>query len=405
VPHFEKMLYDNAQLVGLYARWGGDLGSRVARETADFMLRELGTADGGFASALDADSVDPLGKHREGAFYAWTPVQLDDVLGADGAWAAALLSVTPEGTFEDGASTLQLRRDPPDTERWASARLRLLASRETRERPAIDDKVVAAWNGLAISGLLDAGLRLGETAYVEAATRCASYVWAVHWVDGRLRRVSRDGAVGAHAGVLEDYGCLATAYVDLAAATADNTWLDRARALLDVAVEHFGTGDGGFFDTADDAEALVARPRDPGDNASPSGLSSLVHALLGYAALTGSGEHRDLAERGLTSVVEIARRAPRFAGWSLAAAEAALGGPVEIAVVGAADDPVRRELARVAREHPGSVVVVAEPGTPGIPLLEGRDLVDGRAAAYVCRQLVCRLPVTTVGGLRKELKR
>ncbi len=408
VPHFEKMLYDNAQLVGLYARWGGELGDRVARETADFMIRELGTAEGAFASALDADSLDAHGRHREGAFYAWTPAQLDEVLGADANWAAALLSVTSQGTFEEGASTLQLRQDladPPDVTRWASARARLLAAREARERPARDDKVVAAWNGLAVSGLLDTGLRLDLQEYVDVALRCASYVWQVHWVDGRLRRVSRDGLVGTPAGVLEDYGCLATAYVELAAATADSTWLERARALLDVAVGHFATGDGGFFDTADDAEALVARPRDPGDNASPSGLSSLVHALVGYAALTGSGEHRDLAERALSSVVEIARRAPRFAGWSLAAAEAALSGPVEIAVVGAAADPVRAELARVARQHATAVVVVAEPGTTGIPLLEGRDLVDGGAAAYVCRQLVCERPVTASDELRAALGR
>jgi uncharacterized protein YyaL (SSP411 family) len=413
VPHFEKMLYDNAQLVGLYARWGGELGDRVARETADFMIRELGTEEGGFASALDADSLDEQGRHREGAFYAWTPAQLDQVLGADAEWAATLLSVTHAGTFEEGASTLQLRQDPADASRWASVRQRLLAARETRTRPALDDKVVAAWNGLAISGLLDAGLLLDEPRYVEAARRCASYLWEVHWVEpapgsgqaARLRRVSRHGRVGAHAGVLEDYGCLASAYVDLAAATADGAWLERARELLDVAVEHFGSGDGGFFDTADDAEALVARPRDPGDNASPSGLSSITHALLGYAALTGSGEHRDLAERALASVVEIARRAPRFAGWSLAAAEAALSGPIEVAIVGAADDPARDELARVARElaPPGAVIVVATPGAGRIPLLDGRDLVDGRAAAYVCRQLVCERPVTDADALRGAL--
>ena len=323
--------------------------------------------------------------------------------------------VTDSGTFEEGASTLQLRTDPDDAGRWASVRQRLLDARSGRARPARDDKVVAAWNGLAVSGLVDAGLRLDAPEYLEAAVRCASYLWDVHWVPstgsgqatGRLRRVSRDGVVGAHAGVLEDYGCLATAYVDLAAATADPVWLERARTLLDVAVARFAAGDGGFFDTADDAEALVSRPRDPADNASPSGLSSLAHALLGYAALTGSGEHRSLAEGALTSVVEIARKAPRFAGWSLAAAEAALTGPVEIAVVGADDDPARAELARVAREAslPGSVVVVAAPGVTGIPLLEGRDLVDGRAAAYVCRDLVCERPVTDVAALREALAR
>jgi uncharacterized protein YyaL (SSP411 family) len=407
VPHFEKMLYDNAQLVGLYARRGGDLGRRVARESADFLLAELGTAEGAFASALDADSPDASGHSREGAYYAWTRADLDTVLGDDAGWAAQLLTVTDAGTFEDGASTLQLRADPDDAERWAGVRQRLLDARSARARPARDDKVVAAWNGLAVSGLVDAGLRLDVPAYVDAAVRCASYLWEVHWTDGRLRRVSRDGVVGAHAGVLEDYGCVATAYVDLAAATADPVWLERARVLLDVAVAHFAAGDGGYFDTADDAEVLVARPRDPADNASPSGLSSLAHALLGYAALTGSGEHRSLAESALTSVVEIARRAPRFAGWSLAAAEAALSGPVEIAVVGADDDPARAELARLAREAslPGSVVVVAEPGVQGIPLLEARDLVDGSAAAYVCRDLVCERPVTDVAALRQALAR
>ena len=415
VPHFEKMLYDNAQLLGLYARRGGELGDRVARETADFLLAELGTAEGAFASALDADSPDPSGHSREGAYYAWTPAELDAVLGDDAAWAARLLSVTDSGTFEEGASTLQLRADPDDARRWASVRQKLLDARSGRARPARDDKVVAAWNGLAVSGLVDAGLRLDAPEYVAAAVRCASYLWDVHWVPstgsgqatGRLRRVSRDGVVGAHSGVLEDYGCLATAYLDVAAATADSVWLMRARTLLDVAVAHFAAGDGGFFDTADDAEGLVSRPRDPADNASPSGLSSLVHALLGYAALTGSGEHRSLAERALTSVVEIARKAPRFAGWSLAGAEAALSGPVEIAVVGADDDPARADLARVAREAslPGSVVVVAAPGVTGIPLLEGRDLVNGRAAAYVCRDLVCERPVSDAAALRQALAR
>ncbi|GGF54165.1 thioredoxin domain-containing protein [Marmoricola endophyticus] len=393
VPHFEKMLYDNAQLLGLYARWGTPLGDRVTAETADFCLRELRTAQGAYASALDADSPDATGRSVEGAYYAWTPEQLREVLAPDDAvWAADLLSVTLAGTFEHGASTLQLLADPDDPARWDAVRTTLLAARDLRARPARDDKVVTAWNGLMISGLLDAGHRLERPDLVEAAVACGSFLWDVHWVDGRLRRASRDGVVGAPVGVLEDYGCLATAYVDLAAATADAVWLDRAHALLDVATTHFETGDGGFFDTAADAESLVARPRDPADNASPSGLSSLVHALLGYAALTGSGEHRAVAEQALASVVEIARRAPRFAGWSLAAADAALDGPVEVAVAGSGTQA--QALARAARRISGALVVVAEPGASRIPLLKGRGLVDGRAAAYVCRQLVCERPVT-----------
>ncbi len=260
VPHFEKMLYDNAQLLGLYARWGGPMGERVAAETADFMLRELRTDEGGFASALDADS-----EGVEGKFYAWTPAELVDVLGPeDGAWAAQLFEVTGAGTFEHGSSTLQLLTDPDDPQRYADVRARLLAARETRVRPARDDKVVAAWNGLAISGLCDAGLRLGREEYVAAAVAAGELLARLHVdADGRLLRVSRDGVAGRHAGVLEDHGLVASAYLSLLQATGDPIWLSRAEALLEAALEHFRADDGGFHDTADHAETLgrpSARP-------------------------------------------------------------------------------------------------------------------------------------------------
>ena len=416
VPHFEKMLYDNAQLLGVYARWwrqsGDPLGERVARQTADFLLRELRTEQGGFASALDADT-----EGVEGKFYVWTPAQLVEVLGADdGAWAAQLLEVTDAGTFEHGQSTLQLRADPDDPARWESVRARLLEARATRTRPARDDKVVAAWNGLAAASLAEAGALLGEQRYVDAAVDAMRLVVDLH-LDGRtLRRVSRDGVVGRHAGVLEDYACVAHGALALLSATGDVTWLGAARTLLDVALSMFAAGDGGFFDTAEDAEQLLSRPRDPSDNASPSGQSALVHALLGYTAVTGSGRHRDAAEGALRNVRTLAERVPRFAGWSLAAAEAALAGPLEVAVVGVEADPDRDELARVARtcSSPGLVVVVGEPSdvAPGetddpgtVPLLAGRGLVDGRAAAYVCRGMVCDRPVTDPADLAGLLRR
>ncbi|HSE70541.1 MAG TPA: thioredoxin domain-containing protein [Nocardioidaceae bacterium] len=405
VPHFEKMLYDNAQLAGLYARWwrrtGDPLGARVARETADFMIAELGTAEGGFASALDADS-----EGVEGKFYAWTPAELTQVLGAeDGAWAASLLSVTGAGTFEHGTSTLQLLRDPDDPARWDSVRSRLFEARSARVRPGRDDKVVAAWNGLAISALVEVGLLLDEPRHVDAARRAGELLARLHLRDGRLLRVSRDGAAGPHAGVLEDHGCVAAGFLALFSATGDPVWLARAGDLLDVALARFGADEGGFHDTADDAEALVARPRDPSDNASPSGQSALVHALLGYAAVTGSGRHRDAAEAALRNVRTLAERVPRFAGWSLAAAEAALAGPLEVAVVGEEGDPARASLERVARHaaSPGAVVVVGAPAASDVPLLEGRGLVEGRAAAYVCRQMVCDRPVTTPEELARLL--
>ncbi|QNN51656.1 thioredoxin domain-containing protein [Nocardioides mesophilus] len=406
VPHFEKMLYDNAQLLGVYARWwrqGGDpLAERVARETADFLIAELGTAQGGFASALDADS-----EGVEGKFYAWSPAELVEVLGEDdGAWAADLLTVTEAGTFEHGTSTLQLLRDPDDPGRWESIRARLLRARADRVRPARDDKVVAAWNGLAISSLAQAGALLDEPRYVDAAVAAGRLLVDLHLDGPALLRVSRDGVAGRHTGVLEDYACVADGFLALSSVTGDGEWATRAGSLLDQALTRFAADDGGFYDTAVDAEALVARPRDPSDNASPSGQSALVHALLGWAALTGSGRHRDAAEAALRQVRVLAERVPRFAGWSLAAAEAALAGPVEVAVVGDADDPARAELERTARRttSPGAVVAVGAPGSPGgpaaaVPLLADRPLVDGHAAAYVCRGMVCDRPVTTVEEL------
>jgi uncharacterized protein len=390
VPHFEKMLYDNGLLLGLYARWGGPMGERVAAETADFMLRELRTEDGGFASALDADS-----EGVEGKFYAWTPAQLADVLGEDdGAWAARVFEVTEAGTFEHGSSTLQRLRDPDEPDRYAHVRARLLAARATRVRPARDDKVVAAWNGLAISGLCDAGLLLGRGEYVAAAVAAGELLARLHMdAEGRLLRVSRDGVAGRHAGVLEDHGLVASAYLSLLQATGDTVWLARAASLLDTALEHFRADDLGFHDTSDHAETLVARPRDPSDNASPSGLSAMVHALATYAALTGSGRHRQAAEEALGTVHALVEKAPRFAGWSLAAAQVMLDGPVEVAVVGPAG-PDRDALERRARTIPGSVVVVAETARDDLPLLVGRTPVGGRPAAYVCRNLVCERPVT-----------
>jgi uncharacterized protein len=387
VPHFEKMLYDNAQLVGLYARRGGALGERVAGGTADFLLRELLTPEGGLASALDADS-----EGEEGRFYVWTPGQLEEALGAeDGQWATALFDVT--GTFEHGTSTLQLLRDPDDWARLDDVRARLLAAREQRVRPARDDKVVAGWNGLAIAGLCDAGRLLGREEYVDAALTAGRLLVDVHLVDGRLRRVSRDGRAGAPGGVLEDYGAVAGGFLALCGVTGEAEWLDRATLLLDRALTLFRADDGGFFDTPEDGERLVSRPRDPGDNASPSGTSATIHALTAAHALTGDSRWRDAADEALATVALLATRAPRFAGWSLAAAQADADGAPEIAVVGAAG-PERDALEQRARSWPGAVVVVADGPRAGIPLLRARNAVDGRPAAYVCRNQVCAAPVT-----------
>jgi uncharacterized protein len=402
VPHFEKMLYDNALLLRAYLHryrsTGSPLAERIARETADFVLRDLGTPQGGFASALDADT-DGV----EGLTYVWTPEQMREVLGDDAPAAAGLFRVTPAGTFEHGASTLQLPRDAENPAQWQEWRALLLAARTTRPQPARDDKVVAAWNGLAIAALAEAAMVLAEPRYLAAATACAKLLLDLHLVDGRLRRTSRDGVVGEALAVAEDYGDVAEGLLVLHQAGADPRWLRAAGELLEFALAHFGDGAGGFFDTGDDAEQLVRRPKDPADNAAPSGSSALANALVTYSALTGSLEHRSAAEAALAVVGGLGTRQPRFLGWGLAAAEALVSGPVQIAVVG---EPGGGELTAAAWRHrpPGGVVLSGAPDAPGVPLLADRPLVQGGAAAYVCRGMVCDLPVTTVDDLVKSLK-
>jgi uncharacterized protein YyaL (SSP411 family) len=398
VPHFEKMLYDNALLLRVYVHWarqsGSELARRVARETSDFLLTELRTAEGGFASALDADSDG-----EEGVFYVWTPQQLEEALGTDdGTEAARVFGVTRPGNFERGASTLRLDCDPHDAERHRDLVRRLLAARERRTRPARDDKVVAAWNGLAIAALAEAGLVLDEPRLVVAAEEAARLVVGVHLTEsGQLRRVSRDGAVGAPAGVLEDYACLADGLLTLFGATGDRQWYDHASLLVHQIRTRFGDGAGGFFDTADDAEVLLKRPRDPTDNVTPSGESMTAGVLLTLSALSGDGDDRRSAEALLSALAGLAQQAARYAGHALSVTEAWHDGPRQVAVVGAADDPARHGLVRAAfrLSHPGAVVAQGAPGSDIPALLEGRGLVDDKAAAYVCHDFVCDLPVTS----------
>ncbi|WP_419997436.1 thioredoxin domain-containing protein [Streptomyces boninensis] len=420
VPHFEKMLYDNALLARVYAHlWratGSGLARRVALETAEFLVRELRTEEGGFASALDADSDRADGTHTEGAYYVWTPEELRDVLGEeDAGLAAAFFGVTEDGTFEEGASVLQLPDGEmlADAARIESVRERLLAARDRRPRPGRDDKVVAAWNGLAIAALAEIGAYFERPDLIEAATGAADLLVRVHMDDasGRLARTSRDGVAGASAGVLEDYADVAEGLLALTAVTGEPAWLELAGLLLDTVLRHFSGGEGAaeggaFHDTADDAESLIRRPQDPTDSATPSGWTAAAAALLSYAAYTGSGRHREAAERGLGIVTALGPRAPRFIGWGLAAGEAALDGPREVAVVGPDGDQVTDELHRTAlvSTAPGAVVVRGEPGVGGVPLLADRPLVGGAPAAYVCRRFVCAAPVTDAKQLEEQLR-
>ncbi len=405
VPHFEKMLYDNALLLRAYAHWarrtGDPLARRVAAETAAFLINDL--TDGGmFTSALDADAAG-----SEGSTYVWTPAQLRAVLGEDdGAWAAELFAVTDEGTFEHGSSVLQLPRDPEDAGRYERVREALLEARRGRPQPPRDDKIVTAWNGLAVTALAEAAVALDDPALLRAAERCADSVLALHLVDGRLRRASLGGRVGASAAVLEDHAMLATGLLALYQQTARRDRLDSATGIIDLALAHFADPDrpGRWFDSADDAERLLVRPADPADGATPSGASSMAEALLTAAHLVDDDRASRYAEAAADTLLAhsaLLARAARAAGHWLAVAEAAVRGPLQVAV--ATGDPADSALLAEARRiAPGGTVVVGGP-VDSMPLLAGRDRVGGADAAYICRGRVCDLPVTGAAELAGAL--
>jgi uncharacterized protein YyaL (SSP411 family) len=426
VPHFEKMLYDNALLTGVYTHlwrrtgqqrgWdGGALARRVAEETCDFMLRELRTQEGGLAASLDADSDG-----SEGAFYVWTPAQLREVLGEeDGEFAARAFRVTAAGTFEHGASVLQRLTETDERERFDRIRGILLTAREGRTRPGRDDKVVAAWNGMAIGALAEAGVLFDRPDFLTAATEAAELLVSVHYSGpkesspvvgtARILRTSRDGTAGPSAGLLEDYACVASGLLKLSGMTGEARWVTVAGALLDTVLTAFADGNGGFYDTADDGERLIFRPADPTDNATPSGAFAAADALLSYAALTGEERHRDAAVAALKVLPPIAAKYPRAGGMGLAVAEALLSGPAEIAIVGPDDDPRTADLLRAALHvaPPGAVFALgAGSASDGdaVPLLADRPLVSGSPAAYVCRGFTCHAPVTTPAALRETLR-
>jgi uncharacterized protein len=407
IPHFEKMLYDNALLLCVYTHLARLTGSvtahRVAEDTAAFMLDALGTEQGGFAASLDADTDG-----HEGLTYVWSPRQLTDVLGSeDGQWAAKLLVVTKVGTFEPGTSVLQLPTDPDDPERWQRVRAALLAARSDRPQPGRDDKVVTEWNGMAITALAEAGGVFGRPEWIAAAVAAAELMLGTHLVDGRLRRSSRDGVVGTAAGVLADHAWLIEGLLALHQVTGADRWRDAALPLLELAQQHFADPEhtGAWFDTASDAEALFRRPVSFTDNATPAGASAMAGALLTASALTGSEAYRAAAEASVARAGVVPAKAPQAAGHWLTVAEALAHGPIQVAVIGAAGDAARAALENRARwAAPGGAIVLA--GEPGAehPVLTGRDLVSGVAAAYICHGFVCDRPVTSPDEVQAQLR-
>jgi uncharacterized protein YyaL (SSP411 family) len=402
VPHFEKMLYDNAQLARVYVHaWQVTRDARyreVVEETIEFVLRELRTADGGFASSLDADT-----EGEEGATYVWTKPEVDEVLGAESEAFAAAYDVTENGNWE--GRTILRRVADGDEGALSAARGRLLAVRDTRPQPGRDDKVLTAWNGLMIAALAEAGAALDNAGWIAAAEGAADLLLSrVRDENGRLRRSWKDGRA-LHSGVLEDYANLADGLLSLYEATFDERWFLCARELADQILEHFVDPSGGFFDTADDHEALITRPKGLQDNAVPSGNAMAATVLQRLAALTGERRYADAAEGAIATVTAFVHRYPTaFAQW-LSAIAFSLGDPLEVAISGAPDDPGTRALAEVVSSgyRPFAVLAVGQHEDTQVPLLEDRPMRDGKPTAYVCRAFACRAPVTEPPDLAAQL--
>jgi uncharacterized protein YyaL (SSP411 family) len=390
VPHFEKMLYDNALLARAYLHgWQVSAQERFRRvccETLDWALREMRGPEGGFCSALDADS-----EGVEGKFYVWTESELREALGSDQLAEAALGYFRP-ARFEHGL-ILEGRGPSPPARVLEDIRDRLLEARSHRIRPGLDDKRLTAWNALMITALAEAGAVLDRSDYVQAAIDCATFVLGdLRDAQGRLLRTWKDGR-GRLAAYLEDHAFLLEALIGLYEATGDPRWYGEATTLADAMIERFSDPErGGFYTTADDHEPLAARRKDLEDTPIPSGNSAAAFGLLRLALLSGEGKYERHALGVLRLLFPLAARHPQAFGHLLQAADFYLAPVKEVAIVGPSGEA--DELLRVVRGAYRPHLVLATGRADGVPLLEGREPVDGHAAAYVCEHFICQAPVT-----------
>jgi uncharacterized protein YyaL (SSP411 family) len=393
VPHFEKMLYDNALLARAYLHgWqvtGEQLFRDVTEETLDWALRELRGPEGGFMSALDADS-----EGVEGKFYVWGLDELVDLAGED---AAAWFGATSRGNFEGANIPVRGPGEPEGRGEW---RRRLYEARARRVWPAIDGKRLTSWNALMIAALAEAGAVLGREDYLDAARDCAGFVLAeLREGDGRLLRSWKDGQARLNA-YLEDHAYLVEALLTLYESSFEPRWFAAAREIADAMIERFADSEhGGFFETSSDHERLLARRKDLEDHPIPSGNSSAAYALLRLGALTGEHRYEHHAVSVLRLLHELAPRHPQAFAHLLQALDFHLSQPREVALVG--DDVRPLEAVVRARFRPHIVLAGGEAG--GVPLLEGREPIDGRAAAYVCERFACKAPVTEPEELERLL--
>ena len=420
VPHFEKMLYDNALLARLYLHaWqvtGNPLYRRITEETLDYVLREMTDPDGGFYSAQDADSEGVDGK-----FFVWTPDELRPLLGNDADLVMGYYGVTERGNFEGSnilnvstpleAYASQRRVSEADlTAAIARARAVLLDAREQRIHPLRDDKVLTSWNGMMLRSFAEAGAALGRDDYLDAAGANAAFLLdRMRDENRRLLRTWRNGEAKLN-GYLEDYACLADGLLALHEATLEPRWLREAVSVADGMIALFwDDAVGGFYDTGSDHETLVIRPRDVFDNAQPSGSSVASDVLLRLAVVTGNNDFSTKGATPLRAMQQLMGRAPAATGHWLGALDFYVSLPREIVIVGPMEDSVTGDMldAVSARFMPNRVLVgVADPANPplkGSPLLEQRVMQGGRPTAYVCENYTCQQPVTDAESLSAQL--
>ncbi|HET9918336.1 MAG TPA: thioredoxin domain-containing protein [Ktedonobacteraceae bacterium] len=412
VPHFEKMLYDNALLSRLYLHayvvTGNPFYSEVVTQTLDYIVREMTSPEGGFYSTQDADS-----EGEEGKFYVWTPQEIEASLPvADVQAFLTYYDVTPEGNFE-GKNILHVPHPVQEVADAVETSLDVLVPTLERDRsllfherakrvpPGRDDKVLTAWNGMMLRSFAEAGRYLSRPDYIQVAICNAEFLLGNLYQDGRLLRTYKDGR--AHLkGYLEDYAFLADGLLALYEASFDSRWFVEARRLMDEAVRLFADEqNGGFYDTGTDAQALVTRPKDIMDNATPAGNSVAAEVLLRLAAYTGDEQYRKRAESYLQALADVIVQHPQAFGEVLGALDFALSPVKEIAILGDLRGADTRALLEVVNQRylPNSVLAAASPADAiaiqAIPLLEDRPLKDDKATAYVCENFACLLPVTT----------
>ena len=425
VPHFEKMLYDNAQLSRLYLHaWqlsGDDFFRLIAEDIYDYALREMTAADGGFYSATDADS-----EGVEGKFFVWTIEEAREALAPIGdklpralEIAVEYFGMTAAGNFE-GSNILFIPRPPAETaevlgltleqleDAIAQIKHQLYASRAQRIPPLLDDKALTSWNGMMLASLAEAARVLGRPDYLAAARRSAEFLLK-HMVAeaGRLYRSHKDGRSKLNA-YLEDYANLVDALLELYQTTFEERYFAEARRLAEVALARFKSADGGFYDTSDDHESLIVRPRNLQDNVTPSGNAMMAKQLLRLAAYTGDARYDQAGREVLRKLSDAMRQYPQAFAESLNAADMLIRGLDEVAVVGDLESAAGSEMLETLRRpfRPNVVVAWSREGVArpeAIPLLSERSLIDGRATVYVCRNFACRLPVTSAEDLAAAL--